>query len=297
MPQQSHKHHYIPVFYLRQWTGQDGKLVAWSRPRRDVIPHRRHPQAVAYQEDLYAFKDLPDGISQWFEDQFLSQVDDLAARALLTMEGERTTQLDNVLRSAWARFATILFFRHPDVVRELTVIVKAAWDKTVRDGRSRFTDWPREDRGFETYDEYLSSLTEEANARIHASALKGVMDNEVLGNRLMKMAWQVFDFPGADFDFLTSDWPAVLALTADPPHLFFPLSPKSLFVASERWDVFQRVLDAKPNEVVRGTNQRTVERARRFVFSTDEKQASFIRKRMSTAMAQSPFFPSAGLEP
>jgi uncharacterized protein DUF4238 len=36
------KHHYIPVFYLKQWAGADGRLCQYSRPYNRVKPKRVH---------------------------------------------------------------------------------------------------------------------------------------------------------------------------------------------------------------------------------------------------------------
>ena len=46
------KHHYIPVFYLRQWTGADGRLCEFSKPYDRVKPRRVNPDGTAYVRGL-----------------------------------------------------------------------------------------------------------------------------------------------------------------------------------------------------------------------------------------------------
>jgi hypothetical protein len=66
----SRKHHFIPAFYPEQWAGTDGLLIEWSRPRREVVPQRRHPNATGFQYDLYPFSGMPSETRQWFESIF-----------------------------------------------------------------------------------------------------------------------------------------------------------------------------------------------------------------------------------
>ncbi len=77
MAQDSKKHHFVPAFYTSRWTGEDGKLVAWSRPHRSVVERRKHPEAVAWEKHLNSFEDLPEGTREWFEDHFLNRADPL----------------------------------------------------------------------------------------------------------------------------------------------------------------------------------------------------------------------------
>jgi len=42
------KHHYIPVFYLKQWAGVDGRVCEFSKPYDRVKPRRAHPDGTAY---------------------------------------------------------------------------------------------------------------------------------------------------------------------------------------------------------------------------------------------------------
>jgi hypothetical protein len=48
------KHHYIPVFYLKQWAGPDGKVVAFRRPHGDrVVATQKPPTHTGYDRGLY----------------------------------------------------------------------------------------------------------------------------------------------------------------------------------------------------------------------------------------------------
>jgi hypothetical protein len=66
-----------------------------------------------------------------------------------------------------------------------------------------------------------------------------------------------------------------------------------MFVAFRDPRIFQRLRNLGPNRVCKESNQFLVQRARRFVFSSDESQRDFIVSHMSTKMEQQPFFPRA----
>lgn len=55
------KHHYIPVFYSKRWTGQDGRLCEYSRPYKVVKPRRTFPDGTGYARGLYTLPDAPPG--------------------------------------------------------------------------------------------------------------------------------------------------------------------------------------------------------------------------------------------
>ena len=77
------KHHYIPVFYLKQWTsGVDGRLCELSRPHKTVKPRRTGPDGTGYVRGLYTIPGVPEDKSNILESLYMRNTDDWAARAL-----------------------------------------------------------------------------------------------------------------------------------------------------------------------------------------------------------------------
>ena len=95
------KHHYKPVFFLKQWTGKDQKLCEMKLVNGKVVAHRRHPKATGFHNDLYHTAGVPEANLQNLETKFMTPLDTVAARALnkiisgIDMDGEE--------RVAWAR--------------------------------------------------------------------------------------------------------------------------------------------------------------------------------------------------
>ena len=77
------KHHYIPVFYLRQWAGADGRICEYRRvlPNR-IVTRRTFPDGTGYKQDLYRIDGVPNPLSQAVEREFMRMVDTLANSAL-----------------------------------------------------------------------------------------------------------------------------------------------------------------------------------------------------------------------
>jgi hypothetical protein len=52
-------HHYLPVFYLRQWRNANGKVIRYHRPYKDVVASPIAPNNTGYEPGLYTLHGLP----------------------------------------------------------------------------------------------------------------------------------------------------------------------------------------------------------------------------------------------
>jgi hypothetical protein len=117
--QNPRKHHYIPIFYLKQWAASDGKLVEFHRPYKRVKPLRKYPDATGYEIDLYSVPGLPSGKEQYLEESFMRPADQVAADALkLLLEGR--DEFTSAMKSGWSRFIISLLHRNPETMRQKT---------------------------------------------------------------------------------------------------------------------------------------------------------------------------------
>jgi hypothetical protein len=112
------RHHYIPVFYLKQWVGPDGRLCEYSRPHKETKAKRKHPAATAYVDNLYTVPGLPPAEAQFVEKKFMQIVDSGAAEAMTAMLkrtepiGDKEPNWMHVIH--WARFIYSLSLRTPE---------------------------------------------------------------------------------------------------------------------------------------------------------------------------------------
>src|SRR5882672_7591028 len=102
-PQPPRDYHYIPVFYLKQWTRLDRKLTEFTVKHGKLIAKPVGPKGTGFQTDLYAFPELPPELAQHIEDIFLKYADNTASLALnILLSGGNSWTSE--LRSAWSRF-------------------------------------------------------------------------------------------------------------------------------------------------------------------------------------------------
>jgi hypothetical protein len=147
----------------------------------------------------------------------------------------------------------------------------------------------------ETFEEYVAQLDPDGNIKAQLDLLVASMDNGQIGEHIVSMAWAVIDTSDASHRLLTSDWPVELSLGAKPPMVALPLSPTLLFAACDDVNTLIKLDRADPDALVTKINRYVVGCARRYVFSSDERQKTFIRNRMSRSMVKPAFYPSFAL--
>ncbi|KLK91442.1 hypothetical protein AA309_20335 [Microvirga vignae] len=264
MQNPSHKHHYLPVFYTRRWTGSDGRLEQFHQPYGPLVKARRlHPEGIGYVDQLYELRGLEPALAQQIETAFFKPVDNLAARALAHLEnGRRNPEWDDDTRSAWSRFLLSLIMRHPAAIRDL----KYEWTRRI------FEITPEEEAAYQiereshhplTYREYLKG---EGQRLIEHSALAQLLkltDHEGSGQRLNNMLWATITTEGSYLRFLTCDDPVVRTdgLDHEAVAITLPIGLDLLFVAARSRHVIELLLNTKPIELVKRVNLEIVTRA------------------------------------
>jgi len=127
------KHHYLPVFYLRRWVGEDGRLVRYHRPpgRPDgkVVTSRVSPDYTGFGEQLYTLHGA--SAPQMIETDFFSPVDNAAAPILDHLIAHGPASLDKTQRWYLARFVHSLQLRGPILSPRSTPLSSGIYGKTL----------------------------------------------------------------------------------------------------------------------------------------------------------------------
>jgi hypothetical protein len=283
-----HDHHFVPVFYLKQWA-PNGKLIAYTRPRGAVFRKEVSPRATGYERDLYSFPGLGEELSHFLESVFLQQNDSVAAVALRKLIAREKTGWTSDLRSSWSRFLLGFLIRHPDPFAELKAAAYDHWLKPDPATKAEYDKIRRPEFPL-TFEEYVESIPGLAD-KIRIRLLQAAMDNERLGTRLNAMIWDTIDVSASEDTLLTSDWPLDKNLPAENGHIAVPVGPAKLFVGVYKQWVLDELRRVPPKRLVHNVNKTVVARARRHVWSCDDRQRPFIDKHMSTHMLEPPFFP------
>lgn len=146
------KHHYIPVFYLKQWRGADRRLCEYKRIGSKVVTRRTFPDGTGYRKDLYRVDGLPDPIAQAVEQEFMRLIDTEANYTLQKLLCGDEAPWDVRQRSAWTRFLLSLRFRNPEAVAILKSQMTNLWEALLENMRRtcRSAEFYRQWKAFAT---------------------------------------------------------------------------------------------------------------------------------------------------
>ena len=267
------KHHYIPVFYLKQWMGSRKTVCEFSRPYDRVKTRSPHPDGTGYVRGLYAIDDLDPKVVNAIEDMFLKPSDGMAAEALQCLLREVPFTHPIRMRHAWTRFLLSLLIRYPEAIaqmkRQLRENVEQIYLKTRR------PDEPG------TFAQYEAKLGTNELARVHGKLMMDLMLDSKMGRLIFDMHWGVVAFTNHTNELLTSDRPIVsnqFPISAN--HMCLPISPTMLFVAcaTEQAEREFRALDAR--YVIKVINNFVASRASNFVWGRDALQLRFVENRL-----------------
>ncbi len=278
------KHHHLPVFYLKRWTGEDGRLCQFSRPHKEIVSHRKYPAQTGYVERLYELPGLPSGKAQEIEQGFMQRLDSLAAEALAMLENDdsRITR-DSQPRSAWSRFVMSLLMRTPEDVAALKSGIAEEWAQSIPELEAKYVN-ERGPNDPATLEEYLAQRDPEDVERWAISLAPRLIDHRKIGKLLNNMRWMVRRITSDAGEFLTSDRPVVMSwtLTEQNAFLFMPIGPKAMFVAVNDVETQRMVEEREPAEQVEAINRFIAGRAVKFVYARDDSVLNYVRQHMGT---------------
>jgi hypothetical protein len=284
------KHHYIPVFYLNQWTGADGRLCEFSRPHKVVIARMKFPDATGYKRGLYTFTGMPIELSNFLEDEFFLRADDRAAPILRRLLN-RDLDFDAQARSRWSRFIMTLFHRNPEAIARITKAVSGDFPKELEQVAANYQVL-RQESDPPTFEEYRARMSPDALQRTILLVLQRVMDSKLIGDALNQMQWGVITVHRARYTLLTSDRPIVMSNGLGRPeaHLVMPIAPDKIFVAARSPEVMRQLdLRAQRGELLDELNSRMAQQARGFVYSVNSFQLRFVERRLGEHLKWSPW--------
>jgi hypothetical protein len=195
------KHHYIPVFYLKQWSGSDGRLCEFSKPHNVVKPRRIFPDGTGYQRGLYTFSDLPPATAEFLETQFLLLADDKAHSALRRLL-ENEVVLDDDSKSAWSRFLMTLFHRTPEGIARMRRRISSGLPSELERFRPQYEEL-KDKHGGPPFADFCARLTKKDMEAFTLRVLHQLMDSGMIGNALNSMKWGVLVIDRSPFSLLT----------------------------------------------------------------------------------------------
>jgi Protein of unknown function (DUF4238) len=285
------KHHYIPVFYLKQWKGGDGRLCEYSKPYKKVVPRRTSPDGTGYVRGLYRLPNVSDDKAEVVETIYMKSVDDGAARALriLLDDSGGPSQMDDRMKTYWARFLHCLILRNPEYISAMSALlarnvgdyVDAVKDSYEKERRP--TDPP-------TFEEYKAQFIANPLNTFAPRIINRIVDNQNIIRHMCGMRWDVVRFSYSQHLLLTSDRPIIMTNGVGGPraHMALPLSPTQLFIACNDTEGYRQMRNLPPRELIRNSNTKVVEQARKYAYGLSDADLSFVSRRLGKQVPATP---------
>jgi hypothetical protein len=184
------------------------------------------------------------------------------------------------MMQAWARCIMHLLLRHPDVIAELRLAATAIWQATGGESQRIYEQEVRQPGDPASFQEFLTSKDPNIGTKARVNMIIRSIDSETIGNAVLKMHWHVIDVNKSPKTLLTSDRPVVIHNLAGPDGwITLPVSPTKLFLAVNSPSTLQELLRHSISDLVATANERTVTRARRYVWARDLWQEWYVRKK------------------
>jgi hypothetical protein len=264
------RHHYIPVFYLKRWTGADGKLCEYSRPHGQIIALRKAPKSTAFVRDLYTIPGVPREAAQFVEKRFMKLTDDWASRAaeiLLARHWADRTDMDVRKRVGWARFLYSLIVRNPEYLVRIQQMAAVSIPQSIEETRAEYP-LIRNETDPETFDEFKERYLSNPTNLAAQSLLPMLINSTKIIRAISDMRWNTCQFADTSHSLLTSDRPIIMSngLTGPGAHIAIPLSPSRLFFAVLQDDAkaYDEIRNRPPNILVKSVNERIALQSRKY---------------------------------
>ncbi len=199
------RHHYIPIFYTKQWTGADGRLCEYSRPWKETMAARRYPRQVGHADHLYTLPDQPPEKAQIIEKGLMGNVDNWAAQALALMLSISTTIRDPDGRRSvgWAQFLYSMIVRNPEHLLKIEekLASMSLGPEILNELRERYHELrgPNDPTTFEEYEKYLAANPFKVPAQ---RVLPNIINSKRVARKLTSMIWTIRSVNGATHPLL-----------------------------------------------------------------------------------------------
>lgn len=286
------KHHYNPVFYLKQWADDDGRLCEFSRPFDTVKPKRTHPDGTGYVRGLYTIPGVAADRQDDLETKYLRLVDDYASQALTILRDVRSNPpvLPDHMRLAWSRFLYTMMLRNPEYLAQLKDSLPTYLSGIVDAVRDDYANLktPNHPETFEQFrQEFLANSFLMSPLRLFPDLVR---KNKAVAHICNEMTWSTIRFDDPAHTLLTSDRPIVMTngLVTPGAHIAMPISPWHLFLATNSLETREYYASLSSKELIRSVNNKVAEQSRKYVYGRDDRQLRFVSARLGKAVPSTP---------
>ncbi len=262
----SHKHHYLPVFYLKGFTDINEQFYVYDKIR-DVILIKQNPNSKFYENDLNNYK-FKGEILFTFEESLFSPQDTETSILFSRLQNTDPIEFTALEKFKILHFLSVLYWRLPESNNDFLEIIK-------KEGFSNkyfcFKNKQNEKVNDEDIPEVIEKIltdTELQKMYKHMIPFSNGSSEEIL--RLFDK-WKIYSLTSTTPTFITGDKPFLInnqdkRLDNIFNELIFPLNKNKLLVLSDKSPDF---LDGL---FIANVNVSILEQSKRFIATHSEEQ-------------------------
>ena len=274
------EHHFVPRFLLEQWhTPPDQKLSSFRWANGDLIMRRYKAKSVAKERHLYSMERSSPQPDVKVEREFWGpHIDDPASVVHAKMLRDGVGSLDVEEKKTWAPFLVSLMLRGPAMIRKIRErgreILGAGLDERPDEYMQRRGDAPEA-----TLRKWVEKHSPDVFDDVGIMTLPELAFSEKLNLRLLNSTWAIRSVGAAKYDLLIGDRPLIIAGTLETSFLIaLPVAPRKVFFACNEEATFENIKGHDSDALVGGCNVSSVAGAERYVYGTNDRQESFVKK-------------------
>lgn len=272
------KHHYIPVFYLKQWAAADGKVIALRRPHGNrVVATSKPPTHTGYDRGLYWMEGLkdPDAANR-IETDVMGRIDHNAAIAHQYIMRDNVRGIPPGIRLAWTRFLIGLLIRSPANINN---VYKKMRNPSASERRQIGRILGKGQR--------YEDITDVDMRRFALYTMAKLTQSPKVETVINKMHWMIYDLGLPELRFFTSDRPLIMTngIGQRGSHLAIPVSPRKLFLAFGDDAIRRETMARSPWDIHETVNNRVIRCAIDMAWDTDNSRLRYVQENLSADSA------------
>jgi len=249
----------------------------WDSHANEMRIKRRGLNSFCCQLDLLSLRRHELGRDA-IERQFFGRVDTLGAIARDILVTKGVNALDGGLRLDFARLVLSLEARRPMFVSklrnlkgEITTMLDNDPEVIALANQSGITERPSE-----FYQRQTGVLLEDRALLM----IQGMVDNPMVGGRLINAAWRIFRLGRSDETLILSDRPLIRFCAYDDQNAVWilPLNPRAMFVAANSAQNIGILDFYSANRLAKYVNKLSAKQTERFAFSITDSHGEWLEK-------------------
>lgn len=231
------KHHYLPKFYLKEFTDQDGKLSIFDRKTNTILPPQK-PENCAVIGNLYTQIDER-GQKDYRLESALSKIESLASPIIKELIAEKN--ISPAKRGSFVHFCALLFHRTPNHMRFIESLMREEHRKIIQSNPMKkiYKNLPGAPSDEKTVNEHMQYLSNHGKFKFNETEIMklSLLSAAETAHRIVNRNWLVLHIDNQKQSFVTSDVPITLSSLSNTiglarldTFIIFPLTKSHLLI-------------------------------------------------------------------